>query len=199
MRKRLLLILFVTVVAIGFTTATAPLERALGENARLVYLHGAWVWTAMVIFLLAGISGLTGLLSSRKELHDWSRALGRTALLLWIAFLLQSLYLMQVNWSGIFLEEPRFHIPLNLAIVGLLLQVGISFFPAKHASMANVLFAGVLLWVMSGIQTVIHPEGPILSSSSISIQLSFVTLLVLMIFLAFQIAYAWRSGPSNQA
>jgi hypothetical protein len=193
-----ILLIFINLVAIGLTTASAPIERTLGENARLVYLHGAWVWTAMVIFLVAGVVGLVGLVSRRESLHAWSRAFGRTALLLWIAFLPQSLYLMQANWSGIFLDEPRFRIPLNLAVVGLLLQVGISFFPAKYTSLSNILFAGVLFWTMGGIQTVLHPEGPIQSSSSVSIQVYFIVLLVLMIALAIQIAYAWRRWFSSR-
>jgi hypothetical protein len=191
-RKVLPLTILLTLVAITITTATAPLERTLGENARLVYLHGAWVWAAMVTFLVAGITGLAGLIIRRENLHEWSRAIGRTALLLWITFLPQSLYLMQVNWSGIFLDEPRFRIPLNLAVAGLLLQVGLSFYPAKYASLANLLFALVLVWAMGGIETVLHPEGPIMSSSSTSIQVHFFLLLAFMVALAMQIAYVWR-------
>ncbi|MBE0408675.1 MAG: hypothetical protein IBX69_02960 [Anaerolineales bacterium] len=198
MRKWLPFSLIITLTVIVVTTATAPPEQTLGENARLVYLHGAWVWTAMVIFIIAGITGLVGLLARAENLHLWSRALGRTALLLWITFLPQSMYLMQVNWSGIFLDEPRFRIPLNLAVVGLLLQVGVSFFPAKVTSYANILFAGVLVWAMGGIETVLHPEGPIQSSSSASIQVNFAILLVLMIALAVQIAYAWRHWASSR-
>ena len=194
-----LLLIFITLIAIWLTAATAPLERTLGENARLVYLHGAWVWTAMVFFLLAGIAGLVGLVSRRQDVHQWSRALGRTALLLWIAFLPQSLYLMQENWSGIFLDEPRFRIPLNLAIVGLLLQVGVSFFPAKYASLSNILFSIALFWTMGGIQTVLHPEGPIQGSGSTSIQLYFVALLVLMIALGIQITIIWCRWSSKGA
>jgi hypothetical protein len=192
MRKWLPLSLFITLIVIVLTTATAPPEQTLGENARLVYLHGAWVWTALVVFIIAGITGLVGLLASVEYMHLWSRALGRTALLLWITFLPQSLYLMQVNWSGIFLDEPRFRIPMNLAVAGLLLQVGLSFYPAKYASLANLLFALVLVWAMGGIETVLHPEGPIMSSSSTSIQVHFFLLLAFMVALAMQIAYVWR-------
>jgi hypothetical protein len=199
MRKVLPLTILLTLVVITIITATAPLERTLGESARLVYLHGAWVWAAMVTFLAAGFFGLIGIISRREALHEWSRALGRTALLLWITFLPQSLYLMQANWSGIFLDEPRFRIPMNLAVVGLLLQVGVSFFPAKYASTANIFFAGVLVWNMSGMQTVLHPEGPIQGSGSASIQFHFVALLVLMIALGIQIANIWRHWSSRTA
>jgi hypothetical protein len=197
MIKRLPLSILITLVLLALLTAIAPPERTLGENARFVYLHGAWVWTSMVMFLLAGIAGLAGLLSRRVELHEWSLALGRTALLLWIGFLPQSIYLMQVNWNGIFLDEPRFRIPLNLAITGLMLQVGVSFFPRWTSSIVNLLFAGALFWIMNGIETVLHPEGPIQSSSSTSIQLIFYLMLILMIALAIQIAIVFRSKRSR--
>jgi hypothetical protein len=192
MKKHLPLSILMNLILLVVVTATAPPERTLGENARLIYLHGAWVWTSMVMFLAAGITGLVGLVKRCEYLHEWSLALGRTALLLWIGFLPQSLYLMQVNWNGIFLDEPRFRIPFNLAVTGLMLQVGVSFFPRWSASLANLFFGGVLFWSMNGIQTVLHPEGPIQSSTSTNIQLFFYTLLILMIVLAAQIAYAWR-------
>jgi hypothetical protein len=194
MKKFIPLSLLLTLAALTLVTATAPHERTLGENARLVYLHGAWVWTAMVMFLAAGVVGLAGLLTRHQALHDWSLALGRTALLLWIGFLPQSLFLMQANWNGLFLEEPRFRIPLNLAVTGLLVQVGISFFPRRYASVVNLFFAGALFWIMNGVQTVLHPEGPIQNSTSTSIQLFFYALLALMIALAVQVAYVWRNS-----
>jgi hypothetical protein len=198
MRKWLPLTLLATLAAIALATSASPLEKTLGENARIVYLHGAWVWTAMVMFLAAAAAGVAGLIARREGLHEWSRALGRTALLLWVTFLPQSLFLMQANWNGLFLDEPRFRDPLNLAVAGLLLQVGVSFFPARYASAANVLFAGGLLWVMNGMQTVLHPEGPIQNSSSTTIQIFFAGLLTLMIALAAQIAYGWRGKPAGR-
>ena len=138
--------------------AFAPLEKTLGINARIVYLHGAWVWTALVSFLLAALAGLAGLLTRKTALQRWSRALGRTGLFFWLTFLPMSLYVMQANWNGLFLDEPRFRTPLNFAIVGLLLQIGLAFFPLLWTSLANLIFGVALFVVMNGIQTVMHPR-----------------------------------------
>ena len=102
----------------------SPLEKTLGANARLVYLHGAWVWVALLFFLAAAWRGRWALLARRAAWHTGRSAFGRTGLLFWLTFLPMSLYVMQANWNGLFLDEPRFRLPLNLAIVGLLLQVG---------------------------------------------------------------------------
>jgi hypothetical protein len=79
-----LLVLF-TVIAL--LAAGGPPEKSLGSSVRVVYLHGAWVWTALAGFFAAGLAGLAALLTSQKVLHNWSRALGRTGLVFWISYL----------------------------------------------------------------------------------------------------------------
>ena len=176
-------------VIIALFTAFGPLEKTLGVNVRLVYLHGAWVWAALAGIMVGGLYGLAGLLTQNRGLHAWSRARARTGLLMWLLFLPQSLFVMQANWNGLFLDEPRFRIPLNLAIVGLLLQIGLAFFPAgAWTSLGNLGFAAVVLWGMSGLQTVLHPESPIFSSDARGIQIFFFGLVVLLLLLAWQIA-----------
>ena len=176
-------------VIIALFTAFGPLEKTLGVNVRLVYLHGAWVWAALVGIMAGGLYGLAGLLTRKDGLHAWSRALARAGLLMWLLFLPQSLFVMQANWNGLFLDEPRFRIPLNLAIVGLLLQIGLAFFPVgAWTSLGNLGFAAVVLWGMSGLQTVLHPESPIFSSEARGIQIFFFGLVVLLLLLALQIA-----------
>ncbi len=56
------LILVVVVSTLG------PPERSLGSHVRLVYLHGAWVWTALAGFALAGVLGIVGSGSPSIEL-----------------------------------------------------------------------------------------------------------------------------------
>ena len=141
-----LIILLISIIV----AALAPIEKTLGSNARLVYFHGAWVWTAMLAFIAAALTGLIGVLSRRLTFHNWSLALGRTGLLFWIAFLPMSLIVMQANWNGLFLDEPRFRIPLNFAIVGLLLQIGLTIFSMPFwSSVANLAY-GYRLFLGNG-------------------------------------------------
>ena len=173
--------------------AFAPLEKTLGINARLVYFHGAWVWAALVAFAAAGVVGLVALLSRRADLHYWSLALGRTAIIFWLVFLPMSLLVMQANWNGLFLDEPRFRVPLNFAIVGVLLQVGISFFPPAWASLANLVFGVALLAGLRSAGTVLHPESPIFGSGATGIQLYFAGLVILLSLATWQMARLWQS------
>ena len=168
-------------LAIILVTAFAPLERTLGARARLVYLHGAWVWAALFFFLLSGILGLAGITARSFRLQSWSKGLGRTALLLWLSFLPMSLYVMQANWNGLFLAEPRFRISLNLALAALLLQIGLTFIPLYWAALVNGLFAGVMFVTVSGFQNVMHPDSPVLRSDSSNIKFFFFLLLALVL------------------
>ena len=188
--------LLLTLIVIAVFTAFSPLEKTLGVNVRIVYLHGAWVWAALAGLLAAGLVGLLGLLLRHKTLHAWALALGRTGLLMWILFLPQSLYVMQANWNGLFLDEPRFRVPLNLAIVGLLLQVGLTFFPVgKWTSLGNLVYSAAVLVMMSSMQAVLHPQSPVFTSGEWRILFFFLALVILLLLLEFQIARLWLKKP----
>lgn len=180
-------------------TAFAPVERTLGENARLVYFHGAWVWAGKIAFAAAALSGLAGL-ALRKGLYQRaSLALGRTGMVFWLTYLPLSLYVQQVNWGGIFWDEPRWRVPLMFGIVGLLLQIGLWLMDdLRLASGANAVFGVLLWWMLGNIQNVLHPDSPILQSDAARIQLFFAILLALSI--AFGVLLAsmlFRVGEIN--
>ena len=191
---------FFTLLGIsGLAALLAPLEKTLGSNARLVYFHGAWVWTAMLAFLAASVIGLVALISRSSIFHQWSQAVGRTGLVFWIAFLPMSLLVMQANWNGLFLDEPRFRIPLNYAIVGLLLQIGLAFFPAPPwSSIANIIFSIAFFWGMAQVETILHPDSPIFSSGARDIQVYFLLLFVLLSLSAFFLAYGWLQWEKHK-
>jgi hypothetical protein len=192
MKRLALLGLPLSLVLALLVAAFAPLERTLGVNARIVYLHGAWVWVALALFILSALAGLLGLLLQRRGLQTWCQALGRTALFFWITFLPMSLYVMQANWNGLFLDEPRFRIPLNFAIVGLLLQLGLSYFPLAWTCAVNVGYTVVLLVGMSQTQAVLHPESPIFNAGTGDIQIFFAALFGLLLLGGLMLAGLWR-------
>jgi hypothetical protein len=188
-----------TLVAIVVVTALGPAEKSLGTNVRVVYLHGAWVWTALICMLAAAVVGLVGLLTRRRNIHYWSLALGRTGLVFWITYLPLSLWAMQTNWNGLFLSEPRWRVAIIFAIGGLAIQIGITLLenPA-WASGLNLLYAVILIYVLQTTDQVMHPGSPVFSSGSGRIQIYFLTLVVLTLLAALQLARIWR-GVENQS
>jgi len=201
-RSPLFWIILLMLIIAG-ATGVGPAEKTLGTNARVVYLHGAWVWTALAAFIVAGAIGLIGLITRRQALHLWSRALGRTGLFFWITYLPISIWAMQTNWNGLFLAEPRWRMAVAFAIAGLLLQVGQALMGAPiWASITNIIFVGALFFTLRFSENVMHPPSPILNSNAPGIQFFFAILLALLLLAGWQVARWWfrferRSAPES--
>lgn len=177
-------------LALFIFTVFAPLERTLGVNIRLVYLHGAWVWAGLAAFGLAAVAGLAVLILRQRWLSRWSEALGWTGMIFWLTYLPMSLLVMRINWGGFYFAEPRWRIPLMYAEVGALLQTGLWLVrkPVISAA-ANFLFGVALWWSTLNLRSVLHPDSPVYQSGSLIIQFFFSGLLVLMLILMGQVAF----------
>ncbi len=181
-----------TLLAIILLTALGPAEKSLGTNVRVVYLHGAWVWAALICIYAAALLGLVGLLTRRAAAHYWSLALGRTGLVFWITYLPLSLWAMQTNWNGLFLSEPRWRVAIIFAVGGLVLQIGISLIDKPAwASILNVVYVVILTFVLQSTEQVMHPGSPIFGSGSWRIQAYFLLLLGSTLLAAWQMARLW--------
>jgi hypothetical protein len=187
--KSSLLWLALNLLAIIVVTAVGPAEKSLGTNVRVVYLHGAWVWAALVCILSAALAGIFGFISRQQSAHYWSLALGRTGLIFWITYLPLSLWAMQTNWNGLFLSEPRWRVAMIFAAGGLVMQIGITMLehPA-WASAFNIVYMAILLYVLQTTDQVMHPGSPIFSSGAWRIQVYFLLLLLLTLLAAWQLA-----------
>lgn len=178
-----------TLALIAVVTMLGPAERALGLRVRVVYLHGAWVWTALAAFVAAGVSGLVGLVSRRDSWHCWSRDLGLTGLFFWVTYLPLSLWAMQSTWNGLFLSEPRWRLALVFSISGILMQIGLHLIGnLRLVSLGNLVYIGLLIYSLLNTENVMHPASPILTSDAWVIRLYFIGLLALTLLAAGQIA-----------
>ena len=185
MKKSPLFWFGMTLAVVAGFTLLGPAERSLGTNVRVVYLHGAWVWAALASFLAAALLGLVGLILQRVNLQHWSRALGRSGLIFWITYLPLSMWAMQTNWNGLYLDEPRWRFALVFTIGGLVLQIGVALVeePAWAAA-ANVAYFMALVLALVNTEYVMHPPSPILDSDAARIQLFFAGLLLLTLLAA---------------
>ena len=201
--KSTVLWFLLNLLAIIVVTAIGPAEKSLGTNVRVVYLHGAWVWAALICILAAALAGIVGLISRRQAAHYWSLALGRTGLIFWITYLPLSLWAMQTNWNGLFLSEPRWRVAMIFAIGGLVMQIGITMLENPiWASALNVVFVVILAYVLQTTDQVMHPGSPIFGSGAWRIQAYFLLLLVLTLLAAWQLArllYGMKNRSRVQA
>jgi len=188
-RIKPLWLFLLTLIVIAIASFFGPAERSLGTNVRLVYIHGAWVWTALIAFGAAAMAGLMGWLLSSQSLHTWSRALGQAGLFFWITYLPLSLWTMQANWNGLYLTEPRFRFAIDFAVIGILLQLAILILKKpRYTSLINMGYFATLWFSLARTEQVMHPPSPILSSNSLEIQFFFFALLGLCVF-----ALGWLS------
>jgi hypothetical protein len=205
-RPRSGLILFALLLTlIAALTALSPAEAVLGANARLAYLHGAWVWTALAAISGAGLAGLAGLALRRERVRLWSVALGQAGVFFWVTYLPLSLWTMQANWNGLYLDEPRWRIGVHFAVAGVLLQAALLVVgDSSWACFINALFAAALGLSLAGADAVMHPASPIFSSGSALIQSFFLALLAACLLacglLARRLLGYWamaRRGPAR--
>ena len=181
----------VLLVSIALLATFGPAEASLGPHARIVYLHGAWVWTALAALGASGIAGVAGLALRSRRIQEWSVALGQAGIFFWITDLPLSLWAMQASWNGLFLDEPRWRLGLNFAVAGLLVQSGILVLGKPGwASLFNILFAVSLAGSLARAEAVMHPASPITSSGSGLIQ-SFSLALLAACLLACWLLVRW--------
>jgi len=166
--KSSLTLFFIVVIVMALLALFGPEEQSLGANVKIVYLHGAWVLTAEIAFIAAGIAGLIALITRRDVFHQWSAALGWVGIFFWITYLPLSLWAMESNWNGLFLSEPRFRLAVIFAVTGVLLQVGLWLINTNWiTSIANIIFILVLRVVFSTAQNIMHPPpSPIFNSGN---------------------------------
>ena len=194
-----LTLFFITIIVIALLALFGPEEKSLGSNVRIVYLHGAWVMTAELAFIAAGLAGLVALITRRNSFHTWSAALGWTGILFWITYLPLSLWAMQSNWNGLFLAEPRFRLALIFAVTGVLLQLGLWLVSIQWiTSLSNLLFIIALRVVFATAENVMHPPpSPIFNSGNYAIIGFFTALIMLSLVASFFLTRAFLETSSR--
>jgi len=182
----------ITIILIAVLSLLGPADQTLGANVRIVYLHGAWVLTAELVFILAGLAGLIALITRRDLFYRWSTALGRAGIFFWITYLPLSIWAMQANWNGLFLAEPRFRLAVTFAVVSVLLQLGLWIINLNWlTSTTNFIFIILLLFEFSRAQYIMHPPpSPIFNSGNWQI-IGFFIVLNLIVWLAAYFMTTW--------
>jgi hypothetical protein len=167
----------------------SPSECSLGTNVRIVYLRGAWAWTALAAFAASGFLGLGGLLSGRQTHHRWLGAMAQTGAFFWVPYVPLTPMAMQANSNGLFLDERRWRLALNFSVVAVLLQLGpLSLDHLRFSRAMDLMFMLALGFGLLTTREVMHPASPIFSSPSMAIRAFFTALLGLCWLAGWQLA-----------
>jgi hypothetical protein len=179
-RRRIGLLLIGLAALLALLLWLSPAEQTLGQVVKLVYLHGALVRTAVLIFAASLPVNLVALAKGAGGWSTWGRALAWTAILAWLAHTLFSMVTTYAAW-GVFIawSEPRTRFTFSLAaiavvIAGVATMVG----NTRFSALALAALAGLTLGLLPGQGIVQHPLDPIGTSPSATIQAFYAAILV---------------------
>lgn len=190
----------ILLAAIGLTAMLVPADVNLGDKLGMILLHGAWVWAAMLLFLLASVIMLGWLVTHSINLYRAGLAVALVALLFWLLYLPQSMWVMKANWGGFYFSEPRWQIPFTFGVAGVVVAIGLSLMRNRYLSGAAIIaFTIALLFNISRISSVLHPGSPVGASGSGGIKTSFAVLLALIFSLGLLAARFLRSRLPESA
>jgi hypothetical protein len=169
--------LVILAVAALLLAWAAPNDVTLAGTSKVVYIHGALVWTSLLMLTAAGVVGLAAMaamfIKRDNRLHAWTLALGRTGLLFWAAYIPISMLASQMAWNAVFLAEPRYTTSFRVLAIGIIVQVIILLVNCPVISSALHVAQAVILWaLLLTTPSILHPDSPILRSAP-SIQFFF--------------------------
>lgn len=176
----------------------SPADRTLGNAVKLVYLHGAVVWGSLLMFALAALFGLAGILGSGSKTTRYAFAAAEAAVVFWLVHVLLSVIVTWWSWGGIYWQEPRFQMALVVMAISVLLFPAILLFRTRLFTNLISLVMGVIVYgllVTSG--KVMHPANPIGSSDALSVKAFFTAIVVVVV--AISVEYFRLAYPSRRA
>jgi hypothetical protein len=144
----------------------------LGNLIKLVYVHGALVWTGLLSFTSAGVLGLVALVVRRPAWYRGTRAAGTAAVIVWIFYVVSSMAVTGLTWGQLIAwNEPRVR-ATGLILVAAVVLALVAWLVDHDDFMAVVnMIMGVVPWVVVRQAGVIrHPVDPIGGSGSAAIQ-----------------------------
>jgi hypothetical protein len=159
----------------------SPAEQTLGQVVKLVYLHGALVRTAVLIFAVSLPVNLVALVNGSNAWSAWGKALAWTAIFAWLAHTLFSMVTTYAAW-GVFIAwgEPRTRFTFSLAVIAVVIA-GVAYMVgnARFSALALAALAGLTLGLLPGQGIVQHPLDPIGTSPSVTIQAFYAAILAI--------------------
>ena len=179
------------VTAVLFLLYLAPEEATLGRGIRSVYIHVALTWTGLAGFALAGLVGLAVLATANERLLRWMQTLGWVAYGFYVGGVAVSALASQVNWGGVFWQEPRMMAAFNSLAVATIIMAANMWVPwARVRGLLQAVIPAAIIWITYNAPLVLHPGNPIFSSEATGIKFAFIGLFLL--FAAIAAWIVWR-------
>jgi hypothetical protein len=183
----------------------APAETRLGNLVKLVYVHGALVWTGLICFSAAGVLGMVALgvhylVGSAERSEAWYRgteSAGLASLVVWVVYVISAMAVTGLTWGQLVAwNEPRVRATGLILVAAIVVFVISRLVNHRDFTAAVNILMGIVPWVIVRQADVIrHPVDPIGGSGSVAIQ-GFYWLIVLTVagLAATWIAWLWAGA-----
>ncbi len=197
----------------------APAESRLGNVIKLVFVHGALVWSGLLAFTIAGVSGLVALTAnhivgalaarSRSLAGRWARTWYRGAessslagLIVWVAYVISSMAVTGLAWGQVIAwNEPRVRATGLILLAAVVLYIVARLVANRDFTAVVSVLMGIVPWIVvkqAGVMR--HPVDPIGGSESATIQTFYALILLTVVGLTLTlIAWIWAGAELRAA
>lgn len=197
----------------------APAESRLGNVIKLVFVHGALVWSGLLAFTIAGVSGLValtanhivGALAARsrsltgRRARAWYRGAESSslaALIVWIAYVISSMAVTGLAWGQVIAwNEPRVRATGLILLAAVVLYIVARLVANRDFTAVVSVLMGIVPWIVvkqAGVMR--HPVDPIGGSESATIQTFYALILLTVVGLTLTlIAWIWAGAELRAA
>lgn len=189
--RRAALLLGLLGVVLLLLLAASPEEASLGRVVKLVYLHGAMVRTAILLFLLALPLHLLSLARPTSVSGRWGEAATGAGIVVWSVHTLLSIVTTYAAW-GILIawDEPRTRFTLAIMAFSLLVAAAARMLRGDRlAHLPPALLSASVLAIIPRLGFLQHPIDPIGRSTSPAIRGFYVG--ILLVSSAIGLVLAW--------
>lgn len=177
-----------------------PPEQTLGNVIKVIFLHGALVRVALLAFAAAGVLSLGFLLTRRITWYAWAMAVQKSAVSLWIVYVLISSISTWLSWGEwIAWDEPRVRASVHVlwfSVACLLLVMWMG--NRSIAAIVNLLVTGVTWTLIRGATIIRHPFDPIGASGSETYQALYWVMVAALLLLAGLLVRWWHDRQLAQ-
>ena len=193
----------------------APSESRLGNLVKLVFVHGALVWSGLLAFTIAGALGLVSLAArhvlgaivpaAREHapvLYRGTASAGLAALIVWIAYVISSMAVTGLTWGQVIAwNEPRVQATGLILLAAVALYIVARLVANDEFTAIVCVLMGIVPWIVVRQAGVIrHPVDPIGGSESAAIQTYYGLILLTVVGLALTlVAWLWAGAELKAA
>lgn len=178
-----LLTIFIGIMLIYFS----PVDSQLGPVLKLVYLHGALIFTGLFLFMALGFVSVASFL--RNSFTNLLIDVEKTAIIFWLSAAIVGNIASELAWGGIFWNEPRLKVIIIISFISLSIYfLSTASGNDKVKSILGIALSMIVFLLTLGAGKIMHPDNPF-SASDPSIRFFFGMITLISLIISIQVIH----------